>query len=148
MCIRDSVTTTCSTKHKDFVMSLGADEHICYKSQKFEEVAKDIDFVLDAVGGKDILLNSLKAVKEGGAIVSIPSGDFPAEVVAEAEKRKVDLSFYLVKSDGKDMNTLKKLLEKGKIKAHVSKTFPFAKMGEAHKQLESSRTVGKVVVTV
>lgn len=146
--LRAHVTTTSSAKNRDFVLSLGADEHIDYKTQAFEEVAKDMDFVLDAVGGNEMLLNSLKVVKEGGTIVSLPSGDFSSEVLAEAEKRKVDLSFYLVKSDGKDMNTLKKLLEKEKIKAHVSKTFPFAEMGEAHKQLESGRTVGKVVVTV
>ncbi len=38
------VVTTSSAKNRDFVMSLGADEHIDYREKKFEEVAADIDF--------------------------------------------------------------------------------------------------------
>ena len=54
----------------------------------------------------------------------------------------------LVHSNGTDMNALKDQLESGKLKAHVSKTFAFADMAKAHLQLESGRTVGKVVVTL
>lgn len=46
------------------------------------------------------------------------------------------------------MNTLKGLLETGVLRPHVSKTFPFAELGKAHAQIESGRTVGKVIVTV
>ena len=46
------------------------------------------------------------------------------------------------------MNTLKDLLETGVLKPHVSKTFPFAELAKAHEQIESGRTVGKVIVTV
>lgn len=139
------VVTTSSAKNKDFVMSLGADEHIDYRNQAFEEVVSNIDFVLDGMGG-EIILKSLKVLKEGGSMVSLPTGDFPEEVLVQAEKRKVNLSFLLVQSNGKDMNTLKDLLANGTLKAYVSKTFPFAEMDKAHLELESGRTVGKVVV--
>ncbi len=139
------VVTTSSAKNRDFVLSLGADEHIDYREQAFEEVASDIDFVLDGMGG-EVLLNSLKVVKEGGAIISLPTPQFSEEVVQEAEKRNVNVSFKMVQSNGKDMNTLKKLLENGTIKPHVSKTFPFSEMQKAHTELETGRTVGKVVV--
>jgi len=56
--------------------------------------------------------------------------------------------FLLVQSSGADMKTLKQYLSNGIIKPHVSHTFPFEQMSEAHKQLEKGRTVGKVVVTV
>jgi len=46
------------------------------------------------------------------------------------------------------MNALRELLESGALKAHVSKTFPFEALAEAHVQLESGRTVGKAVVTL
>ncbi len=141
------VITTSSAKNKDFVMSLGADEHIDYHSQKFEEVVSDIDFVFDMFNG-DILLNSVKVVKNGGAIISLPTPEFSAEITNLAKECNVAVSSLMVQSNGKDMNTLATMLESGAIKPHVSKTFPFGDMAGAHLQLESGRTVGKVVVTV
>ena len=140
-----TVVTTCSAKNRDFVLSLGADEHIDYHEQKFEEILKDIDFVLDGMGGA-VLENSLKVVKDGGAIVSLPTHEFPEELKGAAEPRNVKLEFVLVTSNGKDMNTLKEQVEGGTLKPHVSVTFPFDQMAEAHKQIESGRTVGKAVV--
>lgn len=142
-----TVIATSSGKNRDFVLSLGADQHIDYRSQKFEEVLTDIDFVLDGMGG-EILENSLKVVKDGGTIVSLPTMEFPEELKAIAEPRGIKLEFVLVKSDGNDMNELKEQIENGKLKPHVSVTFPFDKMRDAHKQIESGRTVGKVVVVV
>lgn len=141
------VITTSSAKNRDFVLALGADEHIDYRAQAFEEVLTDIDFVYDMFNG-DILYNSVAVTKEGGAIVSLPIPEFSEEVLALAQERKVNVSHLTVKSNGNDMNTLKMLLESGHIKPHVSKTFPFTQMAQAHRQLESGRTVGKVVVRV
>ena len=141
------VVTTSSAKNRDFVISLGADEHIDYREQKFEEVASDIDFVLDGMGG-EILKNSLKVVKDGGGIVSLPTFKFTEEVKAYAEQHNIDVSFFMVQSNGADMNTLKQLVETGSLKPHVSKTFPFAELADAHKQIETGRTVGKAVVTM
>jgi len=139
------ITTTCSAKNKDFVLSVGADEHIDYKTQKFEEVASGMDLVLDAVGGDEIIMNSLKVLKEGGTFISIVTHEYSEEIKKEAEARKVSAENFLVKSSGKDMETLARMLESGAIKAHVSKTFSFNEIAEAHKVLESSRTVGKIV---
>ncbi len=139
------VMTTSSAKNKDFVMALGADEHIDYQAHAFQDVVSDVDFVFDMFNG-DILLNSVKAVKEGGTVYSIPSPDFSDAVLKLAEERQVKLSFLLVQSNEKDMNTLAGFLENGTIKPHVSKTFSFEEMAQAHAQLESGRTVGKVIV--
>lgn len=141
------VVTTSSAKNRDFVISLGADEHIDYREQKFEEVASDIDFVLDGMGG-EVFKNSLKVVKDGGGIVSLPTFKFPEEVKAYAEQHNIDVSSVMVQSNGADMNTLKQLVETGSLKPHVSKTFPFAELADAHKQIETGRTVGKAVVTM
>ncbi|NNK58107.1 MAG: NADP-dependent oxidoreductase [Desulfofustis sp.] len=140
-----TVITTSSAKNRDFVLSLGADQHIDYREQKFEEVLADIDFVLDGMGGS-VLENSLKVVRDGGTIVSLPTHQFSEELKAAADPRNIKLEFVLVTSNGDDMNTLKEYLESGVVKAHVSMTFPFAQMAKAHKQLESGRTVGKAVV--
>lgn len=141
------VITTSSSKNRDFVLSLGADEHIDYREQAFEEVASNIDFVLDGMGG-EVLLKSLKVMKEGGSIISLPSPEISEEVLEQAEKRNVNVSFLMVQSNGNDMNALKDLLADGTIKPHVSKTFPFSEMGNAHLELETGRTVGKMVVTL
>ncbi|MBT8334615.1 MAG: NADP-dependent oxidoreductase, partial [Deltaproteobacteria bacterium] len=97
------VVTTSSAKNRDFVVSLGADEHIDYREQKFEEVVSDIDFVLDGMGG-EVLVNSLKVLKDGGQMVSLPTMEFPEEVKAYAEEHNIDVAFVLVQSNGTDMN--------------------------------------------
>src|SRR6218665_3365142 len=67
------VIGTSSAANKDFVLSLGADEHIDYKAVPFETAVADIDFVLDSMGG-DYIDRSLLVTKKGGTIISIPSG--------------------------------------------------------------------------
>ena len=59
----------------------------------------------------------------------------------------VTLEFVLVRSNGNDVRTLAGWLADGSLKPHVSKTFAFDNLGDAHRQIESGRTVGKIVVT-
>jgi NADPH:quinone reductase-like Zn-dependent oxidoreductase len=138
------VIATSSLANKDFVLSLGADEHVDYKAQPFENVVKDIDFVLDAIGG-EYIDRSLTITKKGGTVISIPSG--LNETVTEKAK-SLGINGYTIRvhPSDKDMQTLAGFLEKGIIKSHVSKTFPFDQMADAHLQLESGRTVGKVTL--
>ena len=64
------VIATASTANQDFLKKLGADQAIDYTKTKFEDVVKDVDVVLDAVGG-DTLTRSYGVVKKGGIIVTI-----------------------------------------------------------------------------
>ena len=141
------VISTSSGKNKDFIMSLGADQHIDYRTQAFHEMLSELDFVFDMFNG-ETLLNSVKVVKSGGKIVSIPTPEFSDEVMKLAKEKNVDVSFHMVSSNGEDMNTIRNLLETGKVKPHISMAFNFNEMGKAHEQLESGRTRGKVVVKV
>lgn len=140
------VIGTSSAKNKDFVIKLGADEHIDYKSQRFEDAAEDLDFVLDTIGG-DNIDRSLEVIKTGGTIISIPSG-LNEEVTAKASAKGINGYFILVASNGDDMKQLAILLEKGIIKSHVIQTYAFEQLPEAHSAIESGRTVGKIVITV
>ena len=140
------VIGTSSAANKDFVLGLGADEHIDYRAQPFEQVAGPVDFVLDALGG-DTIDRSLTIINRGGAIISIPSGLSEA-VVQKAKEKGVDGSFMLVQSNGGDLEAIAALLANGTLKAHVSKVFPFNEMAAAHIQVETGRTVGKIVVQV
>lgn len=140
------VIGTSSANNKDFVLSLGADEHIDYQNQKFEEATANLDFVLDTIGG-DNIDRSLEIIKPGGTLISIPSG--LNEAVTEKSKAKgVNGYFILVQSNGDDMGKIAELLESGALKSHVSATFSFEKIGDAHLQVETGKTRGKVVIVV
>lgn len=141
------VISTSSADNRDFVLSLGADEHIDYKTQDFEEMVSDVDFVLDAIGG-EVLEKSLRVTKDGKSIISLPTPEFSDKAVNYAKQHNIDVSFSSVTSSGADMQTLKKMLEDGTLKPHVSKTFAFANLADAHRQVASNRTVGKAVVKV
>lgn len=140
------VIGTSSAKNKDFVMKLGADEHIDYTSQRLEDAVEDLDFVLDTIGGNNID-RSLEVIKTGGTIISIPSG-LNEEVNAKASAKGINGYFMLVASNGDDMKQLAVLLEKGIVKSHVGQTYAFEQLPEAHSAIESGRTVGKIIITV
>lgn len=140
------VIATSSAANRDFVLSLGADEHIDYRSVRFEDVVSDLDFVLDTIGG-DNFDRSLNVTKTGGTVISIPSG-LNETLTQKAKDKGINGYFILVKSDGKDMQHLAELLGNGTLRSHVSKTFAFENMAQAHEQVESGRTVGKVIVTL
>lgn len=140
------VIATSSEKNRDFILELGADQHIDYTSEIFETAIEPVDFVLDTVGG-EILKRSLDVLKKGGQVISIPTG-IPAEIAQLAEDKGVHAQFILVASNGHDMQQIAELLSKGIIRAKVATVFPFEAMQEAHLSVESGRTVGKVIVSV
>ncbi|MPS66788.1 NADP-dependent oxidoreductase [Chryseobacterium sp.] len=140
------VTGTSSAKNKDFVLSLGADSHIDYHGFDWKSAGRTFDFVLDTIGG-DNIDHSLEVTREGGSIISIPTG-LNEQVTSKAESKGVKGYFILVQSSGEDMKHIASLLESGAVKPHVSKVFPFEQMREAHLEQETGRTVGKIVVTL
>ncbi|UHG89608.1 NADP-dependent oxidoreductase [Spirosoma oryzicola] len=140
------VIGTSSAASKDFVLSLGADEHIDYKTQTIKEATQAIDFVLDTIGDENID-HSLDVMKPGATIISIPSGKNEA-VIEKAEAKGMIGYPIRVQSNGEDMNQLANLLEQGKIKSHISQTFDFDEMRQAHIQIESGKTRGKIAVLV
>ncbi len=140
------VIGTSSADNREFVLSLGADKHIDYRSEKFEEVSPVVDFVLNTIGG-DNIDRSLQVIRKGGAIISLPSG--LNEAVAEKAKAKgVSGSSFMVSSNGDDMRSLAELLSAGALRPHVSKVFALDDMAAAHGQIETGKTVGKVVVQI
>lgn len=139
------VTGTSSAANKDFILGLGADEHVDYKSGPFEDVVKDIDLVIDCVGGV-IAERSIDVVKPAGTLISIPSG-LGSEITEKARKRDINAFFFLVQSSGEDMKAIADLLEKGIIKPYVNH-FDFSQLDVAHQQQETGSTRGKIVLTV
>ena len=139
-----SVTGTSSAKNREFVLSVGADNHINYTNYDWENSEEKFDFILDTIGGENID-HSVKVLKNGGTIISIPSG-LNEKVEEKATSVNAKGFTMLVQSNGNDMQKLAELLEKSFIKPHIYKTYHFDKMSEAHKELEKGRAVGKIVV--
>lgn len=140
------VIGTSSAANKDVILGLGADEHIDYHTQRLTDYLSDIDFVLDTIGG-DTIDQSLEVMKPGATIISIPSG-FREAVTAKAEAKGMDGFFIMVESNGAEMGSIAALMEQGLLRSIVSKTFPFEEMQQAHLQIETGRTVGKIIVRI
>ncbi|WP_139423586.1 NADP-dependent oxidoreductase [Chryseobacterium mulctrae] len=139
-----SVTGTSSDKNREFILSLGADRHIDYKNYEWGNSEEKFDFILDTIGGENID-HSVKVLKEGGIIISIPSG-LNDDIEEKAASVKGKGFKMMVQSDGNDMKKLAELLEKGFIQPHIYKAYHFDEMSNAHEELEKGRTVGKIVV--
>jgi NADPH:quinone reductase-like Zn-dependent oxidoreductase len=139
------VIGTSSATNRSFVLSLGADEHIDYRSSKFEDVSPMVDVVLDTIGGNNID-RSLKVLKEGGTIVSLPSGvsETVSEKAAAQNKKGI---FFFVRSNS-DIQQIAFMLETGALQTHVSHKFSFGDIQKAHELLQSGRVKGKIVVEV
>ena len=138
------VIATSSGKNRDFVLSLGADEHIDYTTQQFYDVVKDVDFVLDSLGG-ETRMGSIDVVRKGGIIVSIVPMQYE-EAQEKAHEKGVNLIIQRGQGNKEEMESLAKLLQEGALKVHISAVYPFSQMADAHLQIASKRTVGKIVV--
>ncbi|MEV4441208.1 NADP-dependent oxidoreductase [Streptomyces sp. NPDC049577] len=140
------VIGTASAGKHDFLRGLGADELIDYTAQDFAETVRDVDIVIDTIGG-EYAGRSLRTLKRGGTLVAIvpPAEDFPWEQAREAGVRAV---FVMVEADGTGMKEIAALVESGQLRAEVAATFPLAEAGRAHELGETNRTAGKIVLTV
>lgn len=140
------VIGTSSLRNKDFVLSLGADEHMDYKAVRFEDAYHDIDFILDTVG-QDYVARSIPVLRKGGTLITI-FGRISDSDQQKAKEAGVMAANMLVRSNGDDMTQLAALLAGKKLQPHISAVYKFEDMTEAHLQLESHRTIGKVVVAM
>ncbi|MFE9552335.1 NADP-dependent oxidoreductase [Streptomyces sp. NPDC006692] len=139
------IGTASAAKH-DFVTSLGADEVIDYRTQDFVAEARDVDLVLDPFLGED-RLRSLETLKPGGLLLSILPIDF-AQVEARATELGVRAKAMQVEYDHTGMAGVAALVESGRLRPHVSGTYPLAEAAKAHAEGETGRVVGKLVLRV
>ncbi|MEV5871648.1 NADP-dependent oxidoreductase [Streptomyces tendae] len=140
------VIGTASAGKHEFLRSIGADETVDYRETDFAEVVKDVDVVLDTIGG-DTSLRSLRVLRPGGVVVSIlPVGS--DEFYEEADRLGVRAVRMLVDTDRTGMEEIARLVESGKLRATIAQTFPLAEAARAHAEGETGRTTGKLVLVV
>jgi NADPH:quinone reductase-like Zn-dependent oxidoreductase len=137
------VIATASKDNLDFLKQLGADEVIDYRSEKFEDRAKDVDVILDTVGG-DTQTRSFAVLKKDGILVSIvgrASGNL-------AKQHQVRVAGILVHPSGEQLAEIAKLIADGHFKPVATQIFPLADAAKAHEQSETRHTRGKIVQEV
>jgi NADPH:quinone reductase-like Zn-dependent oxidoreductase len=137
------VFATASTANQDFLKQLGANVAIDYKTQKFEEIAKDVDLVVDGVGG-ETLARSYPIVKKGGFLVGLV-GRVDQTQLDKHGIRGVSLE---AEPNGDELAQIGNLIDEKKIKVVVSETFPLADAAEAQTKADTGHARGKIVLNV
>src|SRR5438270_7996030 len=120
------VLATASTANQDLLKQLGADVCIDYTKQKFEDLAKDVDVVLDSIG-KETLARSYGVVKKGGFIVSIVARLDQAEL----DKRGIHGATLSVDPSSDELSQIGNLIDQKKIRVIVSQTLLLSEAKQA-----------------
>src|SRR5256885_13289922 len=137
------VIATASTANQDLLKQLGADVAIDYMKTRFEEVAKDVDAVLDPVG-KETLARSYGVVKKGGIVMSLVARPDPAECA----KRGIRAAAISVHPNAEGLAESARLIDAGKIKPIVTQVLPLSEAIAAQQQAATHHTRGKVVLRI
>lgn len=142
------VIGTASKKNAGYLSSLGVDQVIDYKTERFEEKAEGVDAVLDALGG-DVLHRGITCVKPGGRVVCLPSAtrDDP-KAIELAKARNVRLVWPMMIPDREALVQIADWLERGDLQVTVSNVFTLEAIAAAHRQVESHGTRGKNVIRI
>ncbi|MFE6778831.1 NADP-dependent oxidoreductase [Streptomyces sp. NPDC057702] len=140
------VTATASGSKRAFVEGFGADEVIDHTAVDFTTVARDIDVVLDTVGG-DSVERSLDVLRPGGHLVTAVAEE-NVELAAAYEAAGLRFSGIAVDPDPVALRGLVELVEGGRLRVHVRESFPFERVADAHRLLDGGHLQGKLVLTV
>src|SRR5437016_9344414 len=135
------VIATASTANQDLLKQLGADVAVDYTKTRFEDVAKDVDAVLDPVG-KETLTRSYGVVKKGGIIVSLVARPNQSDL----EKHGIRGVALSVEPNSGELAQIGKLIDEKKIRVIVSQTIPLSEVKKAQEQVASGHTRGKIVL--
>jgi len=135
---------TASADHREFLLGLGANEVIDYRHVRFEQAVRDIDVVLDTIGG-DTRERSWEVLKPGGILVSLPEPIPESEAAAHANRRGV---FFIVRPDRQQLGEIATLIDSGAVRPVIAQTVPLAKAREAFERGAAGHTRGKLVLAV
>jgi NADPH:quinone reductase-like Zn-dependent oxidoreductase len=141
------VTAVCTTKNVELVRSLGADEVIDYLQEDFTENGQTYDVILDAVG-KHSFLRCRGSLKPGGLFVATDRLYNLALALWTSRIGDQKVVFTIPKYTKKDVLLLKELIEAGRYRAVIDRTYPLADVAEATRYVETWQKTGNVVLTV
>lgn len=161
-----TVITNGSVENKERVEKLGVDQFIDYKTTDYTTVLKDIDYVLDTLGGAETE-KQMSIMKSGGKLVSLkamPNGSFAKRMNLSwwkqfilslagrkfdkmAKKYGVSYNFIFVESNGKQLQEVSDIFSKLEIKPSVDTVFEFKDVNKALDKVANGRSRGKTVLS-
>jgi NADPH:quinone reductase-like Zn-dependent oxidoreductase len=127
----------------DRLKGYGAEEVIDYKTTPFESVAKNVDAVLDTVGG-EVQQRSYAVLKPGGYLIAIAQPPSPVE----AQKHGVHAMFFSTDSSIGTLRDVTAAIEAGQLKPYIARTYPLSEVPEGWHNIATNTIDGKVVFTV
>lgn len=139
------VIAVASGKHENLLRDLGADEFIDYTKTAAESVARDVDLVIDAVGGAN-MERFLSVIRAGGALFLVNPMGFSG--YKQAADLGITVSSTQVRSNGSQLAEIGPLLDDGTVRVVIDSTFTLAQASEAHRRASRGGTQGKIVLVV
>lgn len=139
------VIAVASGKNEALMRDLGADEFIDYGKVAAHEIVRDLDLVVDAVGGPQTS-RFLRTLKPGGALFPVFPLGFEGQ--DEAKRLGVTVSSVQVRSNGAQLAELGRLLDDSSIRAVIDSSFPLTDAAQAHERAARGGIQGKIVLTV
>jgi len=143
------VTAVDSAEKLEILSSIGADFVIDYAAEDFTENGKKYDVIFDIIGLSSFN-KSLKSLKPNGryllANIRKMSTVFKGIWVSRFTDKKVVMALADYKIE--DLKFLKQLAESGRVKSVIDKIYPFEKLAEAHRYVETGRKKGNVIITI
>ena len=160
------VVTNGGEDNRDRVLALGADQFIDYKTEDYTQILKNVDYVLDTLGGVETE-RQMAILKKGGQLVSlrgVPNGAFAKQMNLptwkqflfslvgramdkKAEKYGVHYHFIFVESNGQQLQEIADLFTKLEIKPSIDTVYPFEDINKALDKVANGRSRGKTVLT-
>jgi len=137
------VFATASTKNQDLLRKLGVDGPIDYTQQRFEDAARNIDIVLDTIGG-ETQERSWSVLKKGGNLVSLVQP--PSE--EKAKELGVRAAFVAGHPSGAQLAEIAKIIDSGKLAPVIDRILPLSEVRRAHELSQSGHTRGKIALRV
>jgi NADPH:quinone reductase-like Zn-dependent oxidoreductase len=138
-----TVIATAASSSFERLRKDGADRVIDYKTERFEDYAKHVDAVLDAVGG-DVQQRSFSVLKPGGVLIAITQP--PSE--EEAKKHQVKALMFSTEGKSENLRKIAELADTGEIEPFIGKTYPLADVAKAWRDARSGKVEGKLVFQV
>ncbi|MBY8299177.1 NADP-dependent oxidoreductase [Vibrio fluvialis] len=137
------VYTTCSESNLDYLATLGA-HAINYNFAPVSQRLEQVDVLIDLVGG-DAALDALKCLNDNARVVTVPT--LSAELICEKAKMLgFEATGMLVDPNPEQLNTMLYMVSVGLLKTEIQQVYPMSDVQQAHTQIESGHTRGKVLL--
>jgi NADPH:quinone reductase-like Zn-dependent oxidoreductase len=133
-----------SGRHEAFIKDLGADRFVDYTRTAVEDVVREVDVLIDTVGGPDGH-RFLPVLRRGGQIAPVFFGEYHRERAAELG---ITVGGWQVRSSGEQLAELACLIDTGRLRVGIDSVFPLSEAAQAHARAEQGHLQGKIALQV